>query len=105
MSSRPAPVSPKQRFYRIVEDGMCIGCGLCQSLAGSGRVRMAKVASGVGRRSDGAQRFEGRRVARKARLRLDALHATLEPEIAARQTEGTRQRIRDGKMDEPAPDE
>ena len=29
------------RFYRIVEDGLCIGCGLCQSLAGSGTIRMS----------------------------------------------------------------
>ncbi|WP_261845003.1 Coenzyme F420 hydrogenase/dehydrogenase, beta subunit C-terminal domain [Aliamphritea ceti] len=34
------------RFYRIVEDGVCIGCGLCQSLTGEAKVRMTKSQSG-----------------------------------------------------------
>ncbi|GAB5468398.1 MAG: hypothetical protein Kilf2KO_14280 [Rhodospirillales bacterium] len=43
------PTSPEERLYRIVEDGMCIGCGLCQSVAGPDRVRMETVASGYQR--------------------------------------------------------
>ena len=49
MSNRPAPVTPEDRLYRIVEDGMCIGCGLCQSVAGPDRVRMQLVANGCER--------------------------------------------------------
>ncbi len=33
--------SPQQRFSRIVEDGLCMSCGLCESVAGAARVRMA----------------------------------------------------------------
>ena len=40
------PVTPRERLYRIVEDGMCIGCGLCQTVAGSERVRMSEVPDG-----------------------------------------------------------
>ena len=47
--SRPQPVTPTERLYRIVEDGMCIGCGLCQSIAGADRVRMALVENGTER--------------------------------------------------------
>lgn len=39
-------VSPEDRFLRIVEDGMCIGCGLCRSLAGEDRVRMVVTPEG-----------------------------------------------------------
>ncbi len=46
---RPIPVTPAERLYRIVEDGMCIGCGLCQSVAGPERVRMSTVESGYER--------------------------------------------------------
>ena len=46
MASRPPPITPTERLYRIVEDGMCIGCGLCQSIAGADRVRVTKVQSG-----------------------------------------------------------
>lgn len=46
MTDRPPPVSPEDRLYRIVEDGMCIGCGLCQSVAGAESVRMEVVDSG-----------------------------------------------------------
>ncbi len=38
--------SPEERFYRIVEDGLCIGCGLCQSLAGADRIAMAVTPEG-----------------------------------------------------------
>ena len=38
--------SQTDRFYRIVEDGVCIGCGLCQSLTGENKVRMVKSQSG-----------------------------------------------------------
>ncbi|WP_169828893.1 Coenzyme F420 hydrogenase/dehydrogenase, beta subunit C-terminal domain [Marinobacterium jannaschii] len=41
--------SPTQRLYRIVEEAMCTGCGLCQSLAGAENVEMCKVASGFER--------------------------------------------------------
>jgi len=34
------------RLYRIVEDGMCIGCGICQAVAGPDLVRVAKAKSG-----------------------------------------------------------
>jgi coenzyme F420 hydrogenase subunit beta len=49
MSVPTPPVTPQQRLYRIVEDGMCIGCGLCQSVAGPHRVRVVKVKSGYER--------------------------------------------------------
>jgi coenzyme F420 hydrogenase subunit beta len=39
-------IGPADRLYRIVEDGLCIGCGLCQSLAGPERVRMLRTAAG-----------------------------------------------------------
>jgi coenzyme F420 hydrogenase subunit beta len=41
--------TPEDRLYRIVEHGMCIGCGLCQSVAGPDRVQVRKVASGYER--------------------------------------------------------
>jgi len=41
-----APMTPEDRLYRIVEDGLCIGCGLCQGIAGQDRVRMVKGAGG-----------------------------------------------------------
>ena len=46
MTARAPPVTPEDRLYRIVEDGMCIGCGLCESVAGPGVVRVEKVESG-----------------------------------------------------------
>lgn len=49
MNDRALPVSPSERLYRIVEDGMCIGCGLCQSMAGADRIRMTRVQSGYER--------------------------------------------------------
>ncbi|WP_299649428.1 Coenzyme F420 hydrogenase/dehydrogenase, beta subunit C-terminal domain [uncultured Tateyamaria sp.] len=36
----------KDRLYKIVCDGMCIGCGLCASLAGPEKIRMAFVRNG-----------------------------------------------------------
>ena len=38
--------SPTERLYAIVEQGLCIGCGLCQSVAGSDRVRVCKTSNG-----------------------------------------------------------
>lgn len=34
------------RFNRILQDGLCIGCGLCQSLLGTDKLQMARGASG-----------------------------------------------------------
>lgn len=39
-------MTPEDRLYRIVEDGLCIGCGLCQGIAGTDRVRIVKGAGG-----------------------------------------------------------
>ena len=39
-------LTPGQRLYAIVEQGLCIGCGLCQSVAGEDRVRVIKTSSG-----------------------------------------------------------
>ncbi len=44
--TRPSPVTAQERLYRIVEDGMCIGCGICQSIAGPDSVRVRKVENG-----------------------------------------------------------
>ncbi len=38
--------TPVERLYAIVEQGLCIGCGLCQSIAGEARVRVGKTQSG-----------------------------------------------------------
>lgn len=38
--------SPKQRLYAIVEQGLCIGCGLCQSVAGKDIVQVVKTTEG-----------------------------------------------------------
>ena len=38
--------TPTERLYAIVEQGLCIGCGLCQSVAGAERVRVTKTGSG-----------------------------------------------------------
>ncbi|MCP4962462.1 MAG: hypothetical protein GY925_24725, partial [Actinomycetia bacterium] len=32
--------SPADRLYAIVEQALCIGCGICQAMAGPGAVRM-----------------------------------------------------------------
>ena len=39
-------ISPAERLYAIVEQGLCIGCGLCQAVAGGDRVRVCKTQSG-----------------------------------------------------------
>ncbi len=38
--------SPADRLYAIVEQGLCIGCGLCQAVAGPDRVSVTKSSSG-----------------------------------------------------------
>jgi coenzyme F420 hydrogenase subunit beta len=38
--------TPRQRLYAIVEQGLCIGCGLCQSIAGAERLRVIKTRNG-----------------------------------------------------------
>ena len=38
--------TPKQRLDAIVEQGLCIGCGLCQAVAGEDVVRVVRTASG-----------------------------------------------------------
>ena len=38
--------TPDERLYAIVEQGLCIGCGLCQSVAGADKVRVTKTQSG-----------------------------------------------------------
>ena len=43
MSKEPTPA---ERLYAIVEQGLCIGCGLCQSVAGKERVRVTKTLNG-----------------------------------------------------------
>ena len=39
-------ISPTQRLYAIVEQGLCIGCGLCQAVAGAERVKLGKTRNG-----------------------------------------------------------
>ncbi|MGI9415218.1 MAG: coenzyme F420 hydrogenase/dehydrogenase beta subunit N-terminal domain-containing protein, partial [Hyphomicrobiales bacterium] len=46
MSGRDPGLTPEQRLNRISEHGLCIGCGLCQSVAGPERVRMAMTPQG-----------------------------------------------------------
>lgn len=38
--------TPTKRLYAIVEQGLCIGCGLCQSIAGEECVRVTKTQRG-----------------------------------------------------------
>ncbi|TNF86996.1 MAG: Coenzyme F420 hydrogenase/dehydrogenase, beta subunit C-terminal domain [Gammaproteobacteria bacterium] len=38
--------TPGERLYAIVEQGLCIGCGLCQAVAGADRVRVCKTLNG-----------------------------------------------------------
>lgn len=42
-------MTPEERLDRISEDAMCIGCGLCQSIAGADIVRMEVVENGYER--------------------------------------------------------
>lgn len=46
MSKRPPAVTPEDRLYRIVEEGLCIGCGLCQAVAGPDQVEVRKAQNG-----------------------------------------------------------
>jgi coenzyme F420 hydrogenase subunit beta len=39
-------LNPTERLYQIVEHGMCIGCGICQSIAGPQNVEMKIVDNG-----------------------------------------------------------
>ncbi len=39
-------LSPEQRLEQIVQHGMCIGCGLCESIATSAKVQMQVLLSG-----------------------------------------------------------
>ncbi|MCU9847572.1 Coenzyme F420 hydrogenase/dehydrogenase, beta subunit C-terminal domain [Defluviimonas sp. WL0024] len=39
-------LTPEARLQRIVDCGLCIGCGLCQSVAGRDKVRVRKAADG-----------------------------------------------------------
>ena len=39
-------MSQEDRFYRIVEEGLCIGCGLCQAVAGPERIEIVKASNG-----------------------------------------------------------
>ena len=46
MNAKRSEELARDRLYKIVRDGMCIGCGLCASLAGSERIRMAFARNG-----------------------------------------------------------
>ena len=46
MSDEP---TPSERLYAIAEQGLCIGCGLCQSVAGPDRVKVVKTTTGYER--------------------------------------------------------
>jgi coenzyme F420 hydrogenase subunit beta len=39
-------LSPTERLNQIVEHSMCIGCGICQSVAGPGTIKMEIVKNG-----------------------------------------------------------
>ncbi len=43
MQELQQPLQPEERLYRVVTDGMCIGCGLCQSIAGPEKIQMRLV--------------------------------------------------------------
>ena len=43
------PPTPQERLYAIAEQGLCIGCGLCQAVAGADRVRVTKTTTGYER--------------------------------------------------------
>ncbi len=42
----PTP-SPAERLYRICEEGLCIGCGLCQAVAGSDKLEIVVTPEGT----------------------------------------------------------
>ena len=39
-------LTPTERLYAIVEQGLCIGCGLCQSIAGPDSIQVVKTSTG-----------------------------------------------------------
>jgi Fe-S-cluster-containing hydrogenase component 2 len=39
-------LTPKQRVERIVENALCIGCGLCQAVAGRDKIQVRKGKTG-----------------------------------------------------------
>lgn len=39
--------SPADRLYRICEEGLCIGCGLCESVAGSDKIEIVRTPEGA----------------------------------------------------------
>jgi coenzyme F420 hydrogenase subunit beta len=41
------PASPAERLYRICEEGLCIGCGLCQAVAGRDKIRIVVTPEGA----------------------------------------------------------
>jgi coenzyme F420 hydrogenase subunit beta len=43
------PTTPKERLDRIVEEGACSGCGLCEAIAGPDKVQVTKVQTGYER--------------------------------------------------------
>lgn len=43
MSASPTPV---ERLYAIVEQALCVGCGLCQAVAGPDRIKLVKTDTG-----------------------------------------------------------
>ena len=49
MTTSEFGLTPEDRFNRIAECGLCIGCGLCQSLAEEARIRMALTDGGYER--------------------------------------------------------
>ena len=42
-------LTPDQRLYQIVEQGMCIGCGICQSVVGPQKIKIEIVQNGCPR--------------------------------------------------------
>lgn len=42
-------MSPAERLNRISEQGLCVGCGLCQTIAGPDRVRVEMTPTGYER--------------------------------------------------------
>lgn len=49
LASVPKSPTPEQRLYRIVEEGLCTGCGLCQSIAGPETIRVRTQPTGYKR--------------------------------------------------------
>ena len=45
--STQTPISATERLNKIVNDGMCIGCGLCEPVAGADKVKVKKSAAGM----------------------------------------------------------